>query len=125
MKGWIRRTCVGCVVALALGGPLAHAEGGTIMFSGAVVAPTCSVDSRRIPEPPNGQRSSAVIRNFGCAGTTNTSFSALAPQAYTVSVEPLDASALRSDRLISYFSDYVHAAVPEEAHMQLVTQAYE
>ena len=118
MKGWIRRTWLGCVVALTLGAPLAYADGGTITFSGAVVTPTCSVDSGGTSTlPVSGTR-------FGCGGAA-ASFSTQSPQAYTVSVEPLGSSSLSTDRLITYFSGYVRASVPGDTHMQLVTQAYD
>lgn len=121
MKGWTRKTWIGCVVALALGVPLAHADGGTITFSGAVVTPTCSVGgSDSAPATANMSRT-----RFGCSGAADASFSAKAPQAYTVSVESLESSSLGADRLVSYFSGYVHASVPGDVHMQLVTQAYE
>ena len=124
MKGWIRKTCVVCAVASALGAPLAYADGGTITFSGAVVTPTCStagIDDASVAQlAAHGSRT-----RFGCSGTTDASFSAKAPQAYTVSVESLESSSLGADRLVSYFSSYVRAATSGDAHMQLVTQAYD
>jgi hypothetical protein len=123
MKGWIRRTWLGCVVALALGVPLAHADGGTITLTGAVVTPTCSINGGIADAISAGVASSQ--QHFGCSGAADTSFSAREPQAFRVSVEPLESSSLGTDRLISYFLGYVRAAVPGDTHMQLVTQAYD
>ncbi|MDR3444856.1 MULTISPECIES: type 1 fimbrial protein [unclassified Dyella] len=124
MKGWTRKTWIGCVVALALGAPLAHADGGTITFSGAVVTPTCSMGGSDSAPATQGMAHTSRTR-FGCSGTADASFSAKAPQAYTVSVESLESSSLGADRLVSYFSGYVRASVPGDVHMQLVTQAYD
>lgn len=123
MKGWIRRTCVGFAVALALGAPVVHADGGVILFTGAVVTPTCSMDSGTSGALPGG--STSTRPRFGCSGAANASFSTRAPQVYSVSVEPLESSSLSTDRLVSYFSGYVRAAAPGDTHMQLVTQAYD
>jgi hypothetical protein len=124
MKGRIRWTCVGFAVALALGAPSAYAEGGTITFSGAVVTPTCAADSGRVIALSSGQRNVASSQQrFGCGGSSDAS--PTSTQSYELSVEPLEASALSSDRLISYFANYVRASAQEDIHMQLVTQAYE
>ena len=106
MKSWIRKTLLGCVVASAPGVPSAYADGGTITFSGAIVVPTSAPDS--------------AAMSSGHAGVSLTS----AP-SYTLSVEPLEASTLSSDRLIVYFAGYVRASGKEGSPMQLVTQAYE
>lgn len=106
MKIWIRKILLGCVVTLTLGAPCAYADGGTITFSGAIVVPTSAPDS--------------AAMSSGHAVVSLTS----AP-SYTLSVEPLEASALSSDRLIVYFAGYVRASGNQDIPMQLVTQAYE
>jgi hypothetical protein len=124
MKGWIRRTCAGCVVALALGAPLAHADEGAITFSGAVVAPTCAVSSGHMAAAAAQRWIPMSQQRWGCGDSPATGTRAT-PSSYTLTVEPLESSTLMADRLVNYFSSYVKAAVQEDAHMSLVTQAYE
>lgn len=124
MKGWIRRTCVVCAVASALGAPLAHADGGTITFSGAVLAPTCSAGNGDMGAISATQHAALSRQRFDCGSSTGANAHAV-PTSYTLTVEPLDSSALSADRLVSYFSSYVKASGQEDAHMNLVTQAYD
>lgn len=95
MKGWIRKTCVGCVVALALGAPEAYADGGRITFQGAVVVPTCSA-------PDEGVR--PVNRSGGCGVASDQ----LVPHAsfYRQDVVPLEHALAQQDRLLNYFGGY-------------------
>ena len=113
MKAWIRRTWLGCVVALTLGAPAAHASGGSIMFSGAIVEPTCAVGPQRVrTAEANG------LQHYHCteqAGATPDQ----AAQSYALSVTALSGTALASDRLIGYFANYLNA------EPTLVTQTYE
>jgi type 1 fimbria pilin len=126
MKGWIRRTCMGCVVAFAFGVPFAHADGGTITFSGAVVEPTCSAGSGSIAALSSPQHAAASSRqHFRCGEVSPGADSGVAsPSSYKLTVEPLESSSLGTDRLVSYFSGYVKAT-QADARMNLVTQAYE
>jgi len=113
-----------CVVALGLGAPLAYAEGGTITFSGAVLAPTCSAGNAGVAAMTAVQRTALSRQRFDCGGSPGGDTHAV-PTSYTLTVEPLDASALSADRLVSYFSTYVKASGHEDAHVDLVTQAYD
>jgi hypothetical protein len=113
MKGWIRRTWLGCAVALALGVPVAHADGGSIMFSGAILEPTCSVGTQRISAAEaNG------LQHYNCTEQSGATPDQGA-QSYALSVTALRGTALASDRLIGYFANYLNA------EPQLVTQTYE
>ncbi|WP_109125297.1 type 1 fimbrial protein [Dyella sp. C11] len=105
MKGWNRKTWMGCVVALALGVPLAHAEGGTIMFSGAVVTPTCSFGTGDV--------------NTGgeCGASASASSHA---QLYRQDSVALENALNTHDRLLNYFAGYAH-----ENGQQLLTRTYE
>lgn len=110
MKGWIRRTCVGCVVALALGGPLAHASSsGTITFVGAVVAPTCSMDTTR----------AAPGRTFGGCGVEPDG-QAAHDSMYRQDVVSLESVLSSQDRLLNYYAGYAGTA-----GTQLTIRTYE
>lgn len=102
---------------LLLGTSLAHADGGTIMFSGAVVAPTCAAAVSHIQAAANGD----VDQRYRCdapAGTQATTAAHVA-EAYQLSVIDTAGTAIGSDRLIVYFANYL------SAQPKLVTQTYE
>jgi len=126
MKGWIRKGWLGCVIAVSLGVPVAHADGGTITFSGAVVAPTCGTGSASIEAISSPQRAAVSSRQPVRCGEASPAADggAFSSTSYRLTVEPLESSSLGSDRLISYFSGYVKAS-QADVRMNLVTQAYE
>jgi type 1 fimbria pilin len=95
MKGWIRRTWMGCAVALALGAPLAHADGGTITFVGAIVAPTCTT--------VDVEASSPAVSRGGCG--VAASEAAAHTSVYRQQLITLE-SAATDDRLLAYFAGY-------------------
>ncbi len=109
MKGWIRRTCVGCVVALALGVPLAHAEGGTITFVGAIVAPTCGMDHAQ----------AGLGRSTGGCGVEPTGQVPYASM-YRQDVVSLESALASQDRLLNYYAGYAGTA-----DMQLTIRTYD
>ncbi|RAO76634.1 hypothetical protein [Dyella jiangningensis] len=110
MKGWIRWTWIGCVVALALGVPVAHAQGGTITFVGAIAAPTCG--AMAVSEAaPNALRG-------GCGAPLASVASR--SSVYRQSTVSLEDATQAHDRLLMYFATYADAG---EAH--LVTRTYE
>jgi type 1 fimbria pilin len=106
MKGWIRKTCMGCVVAASLAAPVAHADGGTIRFVGAIVAPTCGDASEGLHDDARG--------GCGAAMANVASRSSMYRQS-TVSLE--DAMQQR-DRLLAYFATYADAG---DAHLVMRT----
>lgn len=117
---------MGCVVAMSLGVPVAHADGGTITFSGAVVAPTCAASSASMGATLPAQRTATSRQRFECGGDGESGARAHAfPSSYTLTVEPLESSSLSADRLVGYFSNYVKASGQAQARMNLVTQAYD
>ena len=118
MKGWIRRTWLVCVVALALGAPAAYASGGTITFVGAIAAPTCSAPEARI----DGAAGNASNGRFVCEDR-NTTFDAA--QSFTLSVTTVQASGMADDRVLRYFAGYAEAAGSDEAAVKLVTQTFQ
>lgn len=97
MKGWIRKTWMVCAVAMALGAPLAHADGGTITFVGAVVSPTCSFDA--------GASSGAATGGCGAATVAQ-----LPTSVYRQQIDTLEAALHASDRLMTYFAGYAGTA---------------
>lgn len=117
MKGWIRRTRVGCVVALALGAPWAHAATGTITFVGAILAPTCSADAGFLVGMVPGSSG-----RYSCEGPASTSRDA-AP--FVVKITTVAASGIADDRALSYFSGYARAAGENDAAVKLVTQTFD
>lgn len=113
------------MIAVACAVPPAHADGGTITFSGAVVAPTCSAGGANVAAITSSQRTVSLRQRFSCGDASPGSAAAAnSPTSYKLTVEPLDAIPLSTDRLVSYFSGYVRAS-QADARMNLVTQAYE
>ncbi|TNY27074.1 hypothetical protein BV497_05315 [Fulvimonas soli] len=106
-----RIVAVAGMLALAMAAPLAHADGGSIGFSGAIVEPTCSVGAGRINEAQN-----LGARHYRCTEQADAT-PGQAAQSYVLSVT--EGSALSSDRLIGYFAGYLNA------EPKLVTQTYE
>jgi hypothetical protein len=108
MKGWIRRTCVGCVVAVSLGAPVARAGGGAITFIGAIVAPTCGAAPEGLLDAAQG----------GCGpALTNV---ASRPSMYRQSAVSLEDAMQESDHLLTYFATYANVS-----EAQLVMRTYE
>ncbi|WP_144240728.1 hypothetical protein [Dyella japonica] len=110
MKGWIRRTCVVCAVAWALGTPLAHAGGsGTITFVGAIVVPTCSVADTDGTTPDRGRHRCPAVSGEASPPASS----------YRQDVTLLE-SVAGSDRLLAYFSGYAAGG-----DTRIVTRTYE
>jgi hypothetical protein len=101
MKGWIRWTWTGCcVVALALGGPLAHASSsGTITFVGSIVAPTCGMSG--VPMAPGRTTGGCGIGPDGQPAHTTM---------YRQEVVSLESALSSQDRLLNYYAGYAATA---------------
>jgi len=111
MRGVIRKILLaGIVVA----GSSAHASGGVIAFSGAVVEPTCSVGTQRIA----AAEAVGTSQRYRCSEQVSAA-SAQVAQSYALSVTELTGTPLGSDRLIVYFANYL------SAQPKLVTQVYD
>ncbi|WP_266167925.1 hypothetical protein [Dyella subtropica] len=110
-----RKALAGC--ALTIAAFAAHADGGTVMFSGAIVEPTCSVGLQRIQTTEAG-----TPRRYNCTEQATAS-PGHAAQAYALSVVSLAETPLASDRLVAYFAQYLSAQ--SAAPPKLVTQTYE
>ncbi|WP_266170320.1 hypothetical protein [Dyella subtropica] len=92
-----------------------HADGGQLVFSGAIVEPTCSVGLQRVHA---AEAEAVTPRRYNCTEQAGAG-SGRAAQAYALSVVSVAGTPLASDRLITYFADY------SSAPPKLVTQTYE
>lgn len=111
MKGWIRRTWLGCVVGLALAVPVARAgTGGTITFVGAIVAPTCSFGGAMAASSGSANGSCGVAQENPSAPTS----------MYRQDVVPLEGALNSQDRLLNYFAGYAGTA-----DTRFMTRTYE
>jgi hypothetical protein len=96
MKGWIGKTWMGCMVAVALGVPAVHAStSGTITFVGAIVAPTCSM----------GDAQAAPGRTTGGCGIGPNGQPAHT-SLYRQEVVSLESALDSNDRLLNYYAGY-------------------
>ncbi len=112
--------CVLITLATLAGMPSANAATGRIVFSGAVVEPTCGASAERVAAwvaatPVPGQS------DQNTCGGSNPAIAA--SQMYTVTVVHL--SDAESDRVLRYFSDYVRASQVNASNPTLITQTYE
>ena len=123
MTGSFCTVLAGCALAMLFGASNAKAASGRIMFSGAVVEPTCSVSDARIDATASPQSNhGSAPRRFAC-GSTDTA--ADAGRAYALTEVSLDAVVTAHDRLLDYFAGYLNAAGISGAEAKLVTQTFE
>ncbi|WP_266170319.1 hypothetical protein [Dyella subtropica] len=116
MRCLIRKTLAGCVVVAALlASSSAFADGGVVVFSGAITEPTCSVGQQRISA---AEASANTAQRYNCTERADAS-PGQAAQSYALSVTALTETPLASDHLIVYFAHYL------SAQPKLVTQTYE
>ncbi|MFC5527348.1 hypothetical protein ACFPPA_16525 [Rhodanobacter ginsengisoli] len=108
---------VGCALALSLVALNARAADGRVIFSGAIVEPTCHVDQRNLDMASAVPAPSRVA----CAGASGVT--SVAPQAYTLNITHL--STETPDRLLRYFAGYVKEGGADIAAARLVTQTYD
>lgn len=114
-------TLVGCILAMSFVAQSAKATDGRVMFSGAIVEPTCQVDQLNpdiARQPVAEARASGRVACAGASGVTSAM-----PQAYTLTVAQL--STETPDRLLRYFAAYVKAGSTDVAAARLVTQTYD
>ena len=99
----------------------ANAETGRIVFSGAVVEPTCSTaDVQLATITPSGSVDELVPRHLTCGQTA-----ADPGRSYLRTVISLDAAAIASDRLLGYFASYANTANVGGTQAKLVVHTYE
>jgi hypothetical protein len=114
MRIWMRKTLMVGLVAVAGLPGAAMADGGTIVFSGAIVEPTCAIGVQRIGDA----QGTAAPRRYHCSEGTAATPGRLA-QSYALSVSDTVGTPLASDPLIVYFAQYL------SAQPKLVTQTYD
>lgn len=107
---------IGLAGLVSLAASPLHAADGRIVFSGAVVEPTCGLAQDQALPAAVGK---APVRQMGCTARGV----AQASQVFARTVTRLSAS----ERIpaLKYFSDYVVAGNPEAVRPVLVTQTYE
>lgn len=114
-------TLVGCVLAMSFIAQSAKAADGRVIFSGAIVEPTCRVDQLNpdiMRQLAAEARASARVACAGASGATSGM-----PQAYTLTVARF--STETQDRLLRYFASYVKAGSTDMAAAHMVTQTYD
>lgn len=100
----------------------ASAAGGQIMFSGAVVEPTCSVstsESTAIAAVAPGKE--IEVQRLACAGSGNPTI--VVRRMYALTAVRLSSSV--PDPVLRYFDAYVKASRPDATDPVLLTQTYE
>ncbi|MEW5834695.1 MAG: hypothetical protein AB1832_06490 [Pseudomonadota bacterium] len=105
-------------LALAAGSNPACAGGGTIRFSGAVVEPTCSVVATDAA-PVTGAGTAKAGQDHMFCGRT----SADSGRGYTRNVLELNARAVATNRLLSYYAGYADGA--GDGRVKLVVRTYD
>lgn len=102
-----------CAALFCVAGGARAAE-DRISFSGAVVEPTCAIDTSGLPaQVPVG----AAATRHSCGGTANAQGS-----VYVSRVVDVSGPALAADPLLGYFASYVPAGA---AAARVVVQTYD
>ncbi|WP_149362892.1 hypothetical protein [Rhodanobacter sp. T12-5] len=111
--------CVLIALAMLASMPSANAATGRIVFSGAVVEPTCSTESASDPMASHLQAVDGLAPGRSTCGQTPTD----PGRSYSHTVVSLDAAVIANDRLLEYFAGY--ANVEGEVRAKLVVRTYE
>lgn len=118
MIGSLCGALAGCACSMFFGVSVAMATDGRIVFSGAIVEPTCGftpeIAAAFISEVPGRK-----VR-VACAGAGGVTINA--PQAYALQVVPINN--ITGNPLLDYFSSYATGNAGETA-AKLVTRTYE
>lgn len=111
--------CVLITLAMLASMSSANAATGRIVFSGAVVEPTCSTENASDHMASRLQTVDGLVPGRSTCGQTPTD----PGRSYSHTVVSLDAATIASDRLLEYFAGY--ANVEGEARAKLVVRTYE
>jgi hypothetical protein len=105
------------LVTLALSTPAASANDGRIVFSGAVVEPTCSGhDARAVRATVEERDVAAGPQRWTCGSPVATT--------YSQAVIPVDAVMQAGDPLLAYFAGYAGHLLPATP-ARVVVRTYE
>lgn len=105
------------LVALVLAAPVAAADDGRIVFSGAVVEPTCSDQAAHAVQAPARERDAATgLQRWTCGSLVAT--------AYSRVVVRVDAAMQAGDPLLTYFAGYAGRLLPATP-VSMVVRTYE
>ena len=95
-----------CIPLAAAAGELVSAHGGQIVFTGAVVEPTCSTEGADVGTASRLQPNLDRLRGRVTCGQTPAD----AGRSYSRTVASLDTATIASDRLLGYFASYAPVA---------------
>lgn len=115
MNGWIQRMVAASLLCGLTGVGSAQAEGGRIIFSGAVVVPTCSSQF----EPSGGGAVSGKPRAFDCSASSR----GVGRSNYRLAVTELDAAKVARNPLLQYFVG--SSGTTRMAATRMLTRTYE
>lgn len=119
MTGPFSTLLVGCILSMTLGISPAKARSGRIVFSGAVVAPTCaSSNASSISPAPQASGERPISGQFVCLdadGTANTA------RSYSRTETHLDAASISGYRLLSHLAG---SESSEASGVTLVTHTF-
>ena len=107
------RWMFGLLIALAAQG--AWAESGRINFAGAVVEPTCAIDTSQMA---NAVAQTPIHRTCGQSAAD-------AGRSYSRTVTTLDAAAVANNQLLAYFASYASAKGDGKPATDLVVRTYD
>ena len=108
------RWIFGLLMALVVQG--AWAEGGRINFTGAVVEPTCAINTPQTTSQAIGQ--APVHRSCGQGAAD-------AGRSYSRTVTTLDAAAIANDQLLGYFASYAPVGPDGKAASGVIVRTYD
>ncbi len=107
------------LVTLALSTPAATASGGRIVFSGAVVEPTCSENGVAVDRRSRVEGAPATDRR-SCGSDRRDSV-----RFYSRTVTPLLHADVKHDRLLGYFASYARVGDNGMASAEVIVHTYE
>ena len=111
-----------CLLGMTLVISTAKASSGRIVFSGAVVAPTCSVsDASIVADAPNTSRQRLASGQFVCLDANGAADEA---RSYARTEVRLNANNTFGNRLLGYFIDFGHGANSGMTEAMLVTRNF-
>lgn len=99
--------------------PSAKAATGHIVFSGAVLEPTCSTESAHVDSANPSRSVEGLVQGRSTCRQTPTD----PGRSYSRTVVRLDATTIANDRLLDYFAGYANAESGVQA--KLVVRTYE